>query len=186
MRVELREMATSVKSWYETNTAVMARPNIAELMPPRPCMLMMSVAGVAERGNALLDVVHERLRPQSPLTLAVLADDSLGQIECARFCRLGLLLVRLGLINLDQSGMPPRRSVKGLGSCRGLLVLLGILFVHVGFFFRALRRGLPIAAEFVLEQMEGGKVSPFRAGKFLVDQLHPLLVDLAAHIDIAL
>ena len=34
--------------------------------------------------------------------------------------------------------------------------------------------------EIEIEQVEGGEVGPFRAGKFLYHQLHPLLIDLAA------
>src|ERR1700756_1413985 len=82
--------------------------------------------------------------------------------------------------------MTPGSVIKCLGGSGGLFVLLGVLLVHVGFFFRTLRRRLPIAAEFVFEQVEGGEVGPFCAGKFLDHQLHPLLIDLAAHVGVAL
>src|SRR6266576_3881734 len=78
--------------------------------------------------------------------------------------------------------MTPGCVIESLRSSGGLLVFFGVLLVHVSFFFRTLCRCLPIAAEFVFEQVEGGEISPFCAGKFLDHQLHPLLIDLAAHV----
>src|SRR5437899_12936808 len=82
--------------------------------------------------------------------------------------------------------MTPGCVIESLRSSGGLFVLFGVLLVHVSFFFRTLCRRLPIAAEFVFEQVEGAEISPFCVGKFLDHQLHRLLIDLAAHVGVAL
>src|ERR1700756_1260445 len=53
------------------------------------------------------------------------------------------------------------------------------------FFFRPLRGRLPIAAQLVFDQVEGGEIGPFRARIFLHHQLHPVFIDLAAHVSFA-
>ena len=60
-----------------------------------------SVRRVAEGWYALLNVKHQTLRAQCPVTLPVLADDSLCEFEGAGLCLVSLFLVGLGLINLD-------------------------------------------------------------------------------------
>src|SRR5689334_23015786 len=135
---------------------------------------LWSICRVAVSHNALLNVEDQRGGAQSPLTLSVLADDSLSEIECTRLCRLGFFLVGFGPVYLDQRRLTPSGFIQGLRSGGRLIMLLGVLLVHLRLFFRALRRALPVAAELVFDQAEGGEIGPFRSRKFLDDLLHPL------------
>src|SRR5712692_10063420 len=59
-----------------------------------------------------------------------------------------------------------------------------VFLVHLGFFVGAFGRTLPVAAEFVVEQMEGGEVGPVCAGKFFHYQFHRLFVHALAQVGI--
>ena len=76
--------------------------------------------------------------------------------------------------------------MQGLGRGWGLLVFFGVLLVHVRFFIGTLRSSLPVTAEFIFDEVESGEIGPLGAGEFFYHQLHPLLVDLAAHVGFAL
>src|ERR1035437_6396102 len=107
----------------------------------------MLIAGVSKGRDALLDVENQHLRARGPIALAVLGDDLLRQRQGTVFRFFGFFLIGLGLVDLDQRGAARSRVVQRFGRGGRLLVLFRVLLVHVGFFVRALRRALPVAAE---------------------------------------
>src|SRR5579863_6121005 len=146
----------------------------------------ISVGGVAEGGDILLDVEDQHLGAGGPVALGILADNFLGQFERASFGFLGFFLVGFSLVDLDQVGAAPSGGEQGFRCGGGLFVLFDVLLVHVSLFVGAFGCALPVAAQFIFEQVKGGDVCPFGTGKFLHYQLHPVFVDLASHVGIAL
>ncbi len=59
-----------------------------------------------------------------------------------------------------------------------------VFLVHFGFLVGAFGGALPVAAEFVVEQVEGGEVGPFCAGKFFHYQFHGLFVHALAQVGV--
>src|SRR5215467_11972851 len=96
------------------------------------------VSRIAVSHDALLNVVDQTARAQGPLTLSVLADNSLSEVEGARLGCFRFFLVCLGLVDLDQCRLTPCCLVQSLRSGGRLIVLLGVLLVHLRFFFRTL------------------------------------------------
>src|SRR6266849_7258455 len=70
-----------------------------------------SIARVAPRGYALIDVENQSLRAKHPVALAVLAYDFLRQSQRAVLRLIGFFLVEFGLVYLDQGRAPPGRVI---------------------------------------------------------------------------
>src|SRR5579863_1700488 len=66
-----------------------------------------SVVGVAEGGDALLDVENQGQGARRPIALSVLGDDSLSQFQGTIFRLFGFFLVGFGFVDLDQIGAAP-------------------------------------------------------------------------------
>src|ERR1700736_3845623 len=111
---------------------------------------------VSVGGDALLDVEDQPLRAQGPITLRKLAHYFLGQRESTIFRFFCFFLIQFGPENFNQRGAAPSSVIKCLRRGRRLGVIVGIFFVSVGFFLGTLRRSLPVATQFIVDQMEGG------------------------------
>ena len=63
-------------------------------------------------------------------------------------------------------------------------MLGGVFLVKLSLALGTLGLRLPVAADFVIEQMIGGEVGPLGVGIFLHDLAHDLFFHLGAHIGV--
>src|SRR5881396_3057372 len=99
--------------------------------------------------NPLLNQIQQAFGARSPIALRILACDLLRQGDGLAFRLVGLFPLIFGFVDLNQR-RPARSSIVERFGCRRRLRMFGRVFlVGLCFFFRTLRRPLPISAEFI-------------------------------------
>src|SRR5262249_2791104 len=72
--------------------------------------------------------------------------------------------------------------IERLRGTRTIRILIGVLLVDVGFLCRTLLGTLPVAAELVVNEVEGGQSGPTRARIIFDDLLELVLIHQVAHV----
>src|SRR6516165_7371780 len=98
----------------------------------------------------------------------------------------GFLVAVVGVEHVHENALTVDGVVERLSGTRSVGMLRGVLLVQLGFLFGTLLLTLPVAAELVVEQFEGGHVGLARVREELDDLLHLVFADLGAHVGVAL
>ncbi len=98
----------------------------------------------------------------------------------------GALRVFVHLVHRDEHALAVDGIVQGFGGLRSAGIMVGIFQVEPGFHLRALGQALPVAAELVVEQIEGGARGKRRVGVELHHALQFALIKLRAEVGLLL
>ena len=94
----------------------------------------------------------------------------------------GALLVFVHLVHGDEHALAIGGVVERFGGLGAAGVVVGVLLVEAGFHLGALGQALPVAAELVVDEGEGGAGGEGRVGVELDDALELAFVELRAEV----
>src|SRR5580698_1163704 len=151
----------------------------------RPSTMRLFLVDAVNR-NILIEFVDQHSGAQGVVRIGKVLFEPVGERVGVVVRLVSLLVTAVGLEHVGEHGGAIDGVVERLRGARAVGILIGVLLVVVGFLCRALHSALPVAAELVVDEVEGGKRGPSSSWVILDDFAQLVFIHLLAHVGVFL